>query len=169
VLAANVIGARRGVSGVAIRLVLVAVLAGALGAGCSGGASSKEKLADSLTLLTDAMRWQQWDTASTYVAPEARKAYLEAHENLSDQIDVTDLEVTRRVAAVDGNSVTVVVTLSWLAKNDPVVKKTIIEQRWEPRRGSWLIVKERRLRGDPLPDPPRRRKAPATQPAGVPT
>jgi hypothetical protein len=148
--------------------VLVAVLGGALGAACSGTASSREKLADSLTLFTDAMRWQQWDTASNHVAPEARKAYLERHESLTDTIDVTDLEVTRRVAAADGNSMTVVITLSWMAKNDPVVKKTLIEQRWEPRRGTWLIVKERRLRGDPLPVP-KRRKAPDSQPGSQPT
>jgi hypothetical protein len=150
-------------------LVLVAVLGGALLLGCSGSASSREKLADSLTLFTDAMRWQQWDTASNYVAPELRKAYLEAHESLSDQIDITDLEVTRRVAAPDGQSMTVVVALSWLAKNDPVVKKTTLEQRWEYRRGAWVIGKERRLRGDALPDPPRRRRAPATQPGTRPT
>jgi hypothetical protein len=149
--------------GVALGLVIVGVLGGTLGPGCSGGASNREKLTDSLTLFTDAMRWQQWDDASGHVVPETRKAYLEAHESLPDLIDVTDLEVTRRVAAPDGQSITVVVTLSWLQKSDPVVKKTLLEQRWEQRGGAWLIVKERRLRGDPLPEPERRRRAPATQ------
>ncbi|MBI5481740.1 MAG: hypothetical protein HY906_22985 [Deltaproteobacteria bacterium] len=166
--AGNIAMAPRGRSGLALRVVIAGVLGAAAGPGCSGGASSRDKLADSLTLLTDAMRWQQWDTASNHVAPELRKAYLEAHESLADQIDVTDLEVTRRVAAPDGARMSVVIALSWLAKNDPVVKKTVLEQRWEPRRGTWLIVRERRLRGDPLPDPPRRRRAPATQPASRP-
>ena len=143
------------------RLALIGLVAVAVAPACSGSATSREQLADSLTLFTDAMRWQQWDTASNYVTPEARKAYLEAHERLADQIDVTDLEVTRRVMAADNKSMSVVITLSWLAKNDPVVKKTVLEQRWEPRR-TWVIVKERRLRGDPLPEPPRRRP-PATQ------
>jgi hypothetical protein len=147
-------------SGVAFRASVVGLLAVAA---CSGSATSREQLSDNLTLFTDAMRWQQWDTASNYVAPEARKGYLEVHERLADLIDVTDLEVTRRVMAADGKSMSVVITLSWLAKNDPVMKKTVLEQRWEPRR-SWVIVKERRLRGDPLPEPPRRR-APATQAA----
>lgn len=144
------------------RLALIGLVAVALAPACSGSATSREQLADNLTLFTDAMRWQQWDTASNYVAPEARKAYLEAHERLADQVDITDLEVTRRVMASDGKSMNVVITLSWLAKSDPVVKKTVLEQRWEPRR-TWVIVKERRLRGDPLPEPPRRRPAPATQ------
>jgi hypothetical protein len=150
-------------SGVALQVALVGLL-GVAAVACSGG-TSKENLSDSLTLFTDSMRWQQWDTASNYVALEARKAYLEAHERLADLIDVTDLEVTRRVAAADGKSMTVVITLSWLAKNDPVMKKTVLEQRWEPRK-SWVIVKERKLRGDSLPEPPRRRTRPATQAAG---
>ena len=152
---------------VAIRWVTLVLLA--LAVGCSGSASNREKLVDSLTYLVDAMRWQQWDQASTYIAPEARKAYLEAHDSLADQLDVTDVEVTRRLVAPDGKTTTVVVSLSWLAKNDPVVKKTILEQRWELRGSSWLIAKERRLRGDPLPEPPRRRRAPTSQPASQPT
>jgi hypothetical protein len=167
--AGNVVGAPRAALGVALQVMVVGVLGGALGPACSGSASTRDKLVDSLTYLTDAMRWQQWDQASNYVAPEARKAYLESHERLADQIDVTDVEVTRRVAAPDNMTTTVVVALSWLAKNDPVLKKTVLEQRWELRRGSWLIGKERRLRGDPLPDPPRRRRAPATQPGSRPT
>ena len=153
--------------GVAIHGAALVLLA--LAVGCSGSASNREKLVDSLTYLVDAMRWQQWDQASIFVAPEARGAYIEAHESLADQIDVTDVEVTRRVAAPDGKTTTIVVSLSWLAKNDPVVKKTVLEQRWELRRSSWLIAKERRLRGDPLPAPPRRRRAPASEPASQPT
>ena len=146
-----------------LRLALIGLIAVAIAPTCSG-APNKDELADSLTLFTDAMRWQQWDNAAIHVAPEARKAYLEAHERLADTIDITDLEVNRRVLAPDGKSMSVVITLSWLAKNDPVMKKTVLEQRWEPRR-SWVIVKERRLRGDPLPEPPRRRPPPATQAA----
>jgi hypothetical protein len=149
-------------SGAALVLALVGLCGVAAGA-CSGG-TSKEQLSDSLTLFTDAMRWAQWDTASSYVAAEKRKAYLEAHDKLADLIDISDLEVTRRVMAPDGKSMTVVITLSWLAKNDPVLKKTVLEQRWEPR-STWVIVKEKRLRGDPLPEPPRKRQRPATQAA----
>ena len=75
-LAGKVVGSARVALGLPLRVVLVGVLCATLGPACSGSASSREKLADSLTLLTDAMRWQQWDTASNYVAPEARKAYL---------------------------------------------------------------------------------------------
>jgi hypothetical protein len=146
------------------RRFIVAAVIGALVGGCSSGLTDRDKLVESLTLYTDAMRWQQWDQASNHLAPERRKEFLARHDELPDRIDVTDVEITRRITAPDGRVATVVVALSWLDKADPVVKKTVLEQRWELRGSSWVLGKERRLRGDPLPAP-RRGRRPATQPA----
>jgi hypothetical protein len=150
-----------GVSRTALRMV-PAVLALA---SCSGGQNAQDQLSESLTDYCMALRWQQYDRAVAHVPPAQQRSYLEAHDHLEEAIDVTDLEVTRRIMSASGKEVTALVALSWIAKDDPVVRKSVIELRWERRGDRWQLVREKTVRGPPLPQALRR---PATAPASAP-
>ena len=133
-------------------------------AACSSGYSQQEGLAESVTLFADAVRWQKWDEASSQVAPERRGTFLKEHENLPDSIEVTDVEVLQRSAGPDRRSVVVRLAVSWVAKDNPVVRKSIIEQLWECQQGAWFVTSERTVRGESFPpaQQKRSRQSPAS-------
>ena len=43
------------------------------------------------------------------------------------------------------------VKLEWYNKSDPSVRQATLQQRWELRGGRWMMMKQRRLRGDRFP------------------
>jgi hypothetical protein len=131
-------------------------------AACGSSLTPRDKLVDAVTVFCDALRWQQYDQASNFLPQEARKAWLDAHDRLAELIEVSDLEITRRSLG-QGDVATVVIALSWVAKNEQVVRKTIFEQRWEAKGDHWVMTRERQLRGDRLPGTRRPASAPATQ------
>ncbi|HEY3356131.1 MAG TPA: hypothetical protein VGQ83_22955 [Polyangia bacterium] len=134
-------------------------------AACGNSLTPRDRLVDSVTVFCDALRWQQYDQASNYLPERERKTYLDVHDRLSELIDVTDLEVVRRTMGPK-DTATVLIALSWIAKNDPVVRKTFLEQRWELKGETWSMVRERHVRGTRLPGSLRHpTSAPASQPA----
>jgi hypothetical protein len=43
------------------------------------------------------------------------------------------------------------VKLEWYKKSDPTVRQSTLQQRWELHNGRWMMIKQRRARGDRFP------------------
>ena len=70
---------------------------------------------------------------------------------VGDELVMADYEVTSITFGPSSESATSIVKVEWYLKRDQTVKTTTLEQRWEHRDGKWLMIKQRRTRGDRFP------------------
>jgi hypothetical protein len=113
-------------------------------------------------MFNDDFRWGRWDILGQSMTPE-ENALFQARKNLiDDNLVLADYEVTSVKFLQISQAATVDVKLEWYKKNDPIVRQATLQQRWEYRGGRWMMIKQRRVRGDrfPLvPEPSEEKKA----------
>jgi hypothetical protein len=115
----------------------------------------------------DDFRWERWDIVGQSMTPE-ENALFQARKNLVDaDLVIADYEVTSVRFLQNSQAAIVDVTLQWYKKSDPTLRQAAMQQRWELRGGRWMMIKQRRVRGDrfPLVPEPVEEKKPATIPA----
>jgi len=112
-------------------------------------------------IFNDDFRWGRWDILGQSMTPE-ENALFQARKNLVDtDLAIVDYEVTAIRFMERSEAATVDVKLEWYKKSDPSVRQATLQQRWELRAGHWMMIKQRRSRGDRFPLVPE----PATQKA----
>lgn len=145
-------------------LALVAVLvAGALG--CMTPTQRREDdLMQDARMWNDDFRWGRWDVVGQSM-PTEENALFQARRNLVDEdLVMADYEVTAVHFLQQSQAATVDVKVDWYTKRDQIVRHSSLQQRWERRSGRWMMIKQRRVRGDhfPLvPEPVEEKAAPA--------
>jgi hypothetical protein len=74
-----------------------------------------------------------------------------------------DFEVKAVRFDTESRGATVTVDVEWYRKSDPTVHATTLTQRWEARDARWMMIKQKRSRGDrfPLVNEPSESKLPA--------
>ena len=101
--------------------------------------------------FNDDFRWGRWDILGQSMTPE-ENALFQARKDLVDADLVSvDYEVTSIRFLQNSEAATVGVHIEWYKKSDPSVRQTTLEQRWELRAGRWMMIKQRRVRGDRFP------------------
>jgi hypothetical protein len=126
--------------------LVVSLLAGV--AGCLTPTQRREDdLMREARTWNDDFRWERWDIVGQSMTPE-ENALFQARKNLVDaDLVIADYEVT---------------SVRFLQNS-----QAAMQQRWELRGGRWMMIKQRRVRGDrfPLVPEPVEEKKPATIPA----
>lgn len=127
---------------VALGIVLAAT-------GCMSTTQRREDtLVRQARMFNDDWRWARWDAMTTAMTRDDATAFRTRVENIEDQLVLADFEVTSVTFASGSDEATVVAKFEWYLKNDPRLRATTVEQRWEHRDGDWRVVKLRRTRGD---------------------
>jgi len=111
--------------------------------------------------FNDDLRWGRYEQVNLSLPPDDAALLQSRATALGDDLTIGDYEVTSINFAKGSEAATVVVKFDWYSKRFNIVKNSTVEQRWEQREGRWLVVKQRRLRGErfplipePLPPPP---------------
>jgi hypothetical protein len=102
-------------------------------------------------MFNDDFRWGRYDILGQSMTPE-ENALFQARKNLVDtDLVIVDYEVTAVKFMQGSEAATVDVKLEWYKKSDPSVRQATLQQRWELRNGRWMMIKQRRARGDRFP------------------
>jgi hypothetical protein len=133
------------------RLVLSVLLAmSALG--CMTSTQRREyDLMHDARMWNDDFRWGRWDTVGQAMTPEENALFQERRNLVDADLVLADYEVTAIHFLEKSNAATVDVTLEWYKKSDPSVRHATLQQRWERRNGNWMMIRQRRARGDRFP------------------
>jgi hypothetical protein len=132
--------------------ILVTVLLAATAPGCmTPGQRREDDLIRDARMFNDDFRWGRWDILGQSMTPE-ENALFQARKNLVDaDLVIVDYEVTAVKFMQGSEAATVDVKLEWYKKSDPTVRQATLQQRWELRAGRWMMIKQRRSRGDRFP------------------
>jgi hypothetical protein len=102
-------------------------------------------------MFNDDFRWGRWEVLGQSMTPE-ENILFQARKNLVDtDLVIVDYEVVGVRFMDKSEAATVDVKLEWYKKSDPSVRQATLQQRWELRGGRWMMIKQRRTRGDRFP------------------
>jgi hypothetical protein len=142
------------------------VLSLALVLGCMTPTQRREDdLIHDARMWNDDFRWGRWDVVGLSLTAEENALFQERKNLVADDLVIADYEVTGIRFLEGSRAATVDVTLQWYRKSDPTVRQASVQQRWEQRAGRWMMIRQRRVRGDrfPLvPEPVEEKKAPSS-------
>ncbi len=128
----------------------------------------EEDLTRDARMWNDEFRWGRWDMLGQSMPPE-ENALFQARRNLVDtDLVMADYEVLAIKFLQNSEAATVDVRLEWYTKREPTVRQATLQQRWERRNGRWMMIKQRRVRGDRFPLVPEPAAAPAAPSAAGP-
>jgi hypothetical protein len=111
----------------------------------------EDTLQREVRLWNDDQRWGRWDAVMAAMPEADGRALLERVELVEKELVLGDFELTGIRIGDGSESATVTVKLDWYWKRDMLVRTTHLEQRWEFQQGRWLMVGQRRARGERLP------------------
>lgn len=121
---------------------------------CAGREKAQEDFLDRLREYQEGLRWRRYEAAVAYRLPSEREAFLDARDELDDELRIDDYEI-ERVKFSDGRKAAIVqVRYVWHLDSVGVVHETVVEQGWERRGNAWVIVAERIKRGEKMPGVP---------------
>ena len=132
-------------------LVPLACLALVAAAGCAARPNTTEDLAGEVRAYSEGVRWRRYEDAAAKLPPALREAFLDAHDELDEDLFVDDYEIARLKLHRDRNSAIVQVKYTWHLDSVGVVHDTVVEQRWRRHGKAWLREEEYRRRGEPMP------------------
>jgi hypothetical protein len=125
----------------------------------------EDDLVHDARMWNDDFRWARWDIVGQSLTPQENALFQERKNLVGKDLVIADYEVTSVQFIQGSRAATVEVTLEWYKKSDPTVRQATLKQRWEQQAGRWMMVKQRRVRGDrfPLvPEPAEEKAAPSS-------
>ena len=115
-------------------------------------------LNDSIEAYNHAYMWKNYERASMYRLADVRPAFLAAHEEEVDSLQVDDFQIVQ-VNVLSDKAATVTVKFRYMKMPSTVVKTQKVVQHWAEVDGNWLIEQEddplRELDLDKKPTDPR--------------
>jgi hypothetical protein len=118
---------------------------------CGGTQKPAENLMDDVRGYHEGLRWQRYEDAAARLPTAARERFLDAREELDEELKIDDYEITRVKLGRSEKKAVVQVKVVWHLDSVGVVHDTVIEQQWESRRRMWFLVSEKVKRGEPMP------------------
>ena len=154
-----------------MRRLVIAMALVASGLGCMTPTQRREDdLMHNARMWNDDFRWARWDIVGQSLTPEENTLFQERKNLVGNDLVLADYEVTSVRFATGSQTATVEVSLEWYRKSDPTVRQATLQQRWERRAARWMMIKQRRVRGDrfPLVPEPAEEKSAPPSPAKAP-
>jgi hypothetical protein len=133
----------------------------------------KEILRDSVRSFNDALRWQNFSEAISYLPPERRQRFLDHANNLRDEVEISDYEITSSQPK-GPERVEIRVQMQWQSKRSGLLRKIELTELWQKGPGDWVVIdlRQRGVERLPLLDVPYGEKEkvapPADRPAAAP-
>jgi hypothetical protein len=113
---------------------------------CASGLSDNDRLAEAVSHFNDDVRWGRWESASIWMAPAARQAFLRdlRRTTAGGDLQNADYEVVGMMP-IRGGGALVRVERSWYLLSENELHQGTFVQRWEQRGSSWRMIGERPL------------------------
>lgn len=111
----------------------------------------EDTLQREVRLWNDDQRWSRWDAVVAAMPEADGRALMQRVELVEKELVLGDFELTGIRVGDNAESANVTVKLDWYWKRDMLVHTTHLEQRWEFQQGRWMMVAQRRSRGERLP------------------
>jgi hypothetical protein len=115
------------------------------------GYSMKDRVTEAARRYNEGVQWNKVDQSAAYLPREERKAFVERMAALEDELEISNAEMVQLDVDKKHDKATARMTYEWSLKRHGLVEKTATEQTWKERDGKWVMVREIRLRGSPLP------------------
>lgn len=119
-------------------------------AACGGRQKETENLAESIRSFNEGIRWQRFEVAAVSLPPRERSTFVEAMDERTKELRITDYEIVRVDRASDKEA-KVHVKVSWYKDDEGTLHETHAMQVWQRRGKAWLMVDQTRYRGDEMP------------------
>lgn len=126
-----------------------ALLALALG-GCAGAGRSADLVKD-VRGYSDGVRWRDFERAALRIQPARRSEFMDQREDLDDDLRVADWDMKRLKYDKTKNRAVVEIKWTWLLDSRGIVHTTVTRQNWSLHGKRWLLDREIRVRGEPMP------------------
>jgi hypothetical protein len=117
---------------------------------CGARQKETENLADSIRSFNEGIRWQRFEVAAVSLPPRERSSFVEAMDERTKELRITDYEIVRVDRASDKEA-KVHVKVSWYKDTEGTLHETHAMQVWQRRGKAWLMVDQTRYRGDEMP------------------
>lgn len=127
-------------------------------AGCASPQKKTEDFLDDVRLYQEGLRWRRYDDAAARRLPAEREDFLDEREELDEDLRIDDYEIERVKFGQKRSMAVIQVKFVWHLDSVGSVHETVVEQAWEMRGKSWLLIAEARKRGKPMPGVPEREK-----------
>jgi hypothetical protein len=127
--------------------------------------SPTEKLKDAVIGYNDACRWNRFDLAVMMVDYPYRPDFKASHHAWGRDIQIADLDVLQvQTAGKELETAAATVLYRWYDQRGMIVADTVVLQRYEKRKGNYVLVAEEVTSGDArlLAPPPAIEPAPRT-------
>lgn len=108
------------------------------------------KLRDATSGYNRAVRWSDFDRAAGYLPGLSQVAFLEHHEEVSEQLVIVDYELTRLDLDKQSGIAACRAEISWHTDRRLILETTSVDQLWQWHEGRFVLVDERRSGGSPL-------------------
>ena len=131
-------------------------------AACGGSSARSADLVRDVHGYGNGLRWRDFPAAALRVLPARRSAFLEQREKLDEDLRIADWEMRRLEYDESRNRAVVQVEYTWLLDSHGIVHTTVSRQWWSRHGDRWIIRREVRVRGEPMPGlaEPRRTREP---------
>lgn len=125
-------------------------LAVCLALGACASAKQGVTLGESIRAYNEGVRWQRYDAAAVHVPPKERSDFIDALDERSKDLRITDYEIVR-VTQKSDKIAQVQVKMSWYLDSKGTLQETSAVQTWEKHGKTWWVIEETRLRGKEMP------------------
>jgi hypothetical protein len=142
------------------RLVVAVVAAICLPACFTPTQRREEDLLRVARMWNDEFRWGRWDSLGQSMPSAENELFQERRRLVDADLVMADYEVTAVKFLQSSQAATVDVRLEWYTKREPSLRQATLQQRWEYRGNRWMMIKQRRVRGDRFPLVPEPAAAP---------
>jgi hypothetical protein len=116
--------------------------------GCMTGVAPLQRVGDVARETNFACRFGQTEIALSHVDPSARQAFLERRALWGQSIRILESD-TVAISLIDESHASVVTDVAWSSVTDSLLRATKVQQDWENRKAGWVLMRERRLSGEP--------------------
>jgi len=140
---------------------VLALAAAALASACGGTSSQSADLVRDIQGYGNGLRWRDFPAAALRVAPARREIFLEQREQLDSDLRVADWDMKRLEYDATRYRAQVQMEYTWLLDSRGIVHTTTVRQWWSRHGDRWLLDREVRVRGVPMPgipEPAKRRQ-----------
>jgi hypothetical protein len=132
-------------------LVLALAAVGGAAAGCSAANPKNADLVADIRGFGEGVRWRDFNAAALRITPAQREGFMESREQLGEDLRVADWEMRRLTYDESRNRAEVHIEWTWLLDSRGIVHKTVTRQAWTRHGKHWILQREERMRGEPMP------------------
>ena len=106
-----------------------------------------EKVSDAARELNVSSRFGEVAGVLGLTSTAMRKQFLDRRAEWGKLVRVVDVELASLTLA-DQDHASILVDFSWTRTDEGTLRSTRVLQEWKDERGSWLLVREKRVAGD---------------------